>query len=64
MAKQGAEKRLIEAVHLAILGYEKATDNSVSSVVMMDDRGNSGDFNGTISFVTEDNAAKSKSVSV
>jgi len=62
--KQGAEKRLIEAIHMAILGYEKATDNSVSSVMMMDDRGNSGDFHGTVSFVTEDNAGKSKAVSV
>lgn len=62
--KQGAERRLIEAIHMAILGYEKSTDNSCSSIMIMDDRGNSGNFNGTISFVTEDNQAKSKTVSV
>lgn len=64
MARQGAERKLIEAIHLAVLGYEKETDNSVSSVVLMDDRGNTGNFNGTVMFVDEDKKHGSKSHAV
>lgn len=64
MARAAAERKLAEAIHLAIMGYEKETDNSVSAVMGMDDRGNSGNFNFTVSFVTEDNKAVSKTVPV
>jgi hypothetical protein len=44
------EKMLIQAIKMLILGYEKATDNSVSSIMIMDDRGGSGNFQGTVVF--------------
>ena len=64
MGQPSKEKRLLEAVKLAILGYEKETDMSVDSLVMHDDRGGTGDFHGTVIFTTEDKAHKSKTYAV